>query len=195
MSAANPHPPQLPHEPLRYAGFGVRLGAHLLDSLIFITILYPVLLAVYGFDYFLDALGPALEPLSARSLLAPGPFRPVEFVMRWVFPAVAVVLLWTYRAATPGKMIFDTRIVDARTGGRLGVRQSAIRYVAYAVAALPLGLGFLWVLFDRRKQGWHDKLAGTVVVRPGGRGAPATFAAAPAAGPAREAPSPAHVQA
>lgn len=41
---------------------------------------------------------------------------------------------------------------------------------AYYVPAIPLCLGFLWVAFDSKMQGWHDKLAGTVVVRPTQRG-------------------------
>jgi len=43
--------------------------------------------------------------------------------------------------------------------------QAIGRYLAYFVSALVLGLGFIWIAFDTRKQGWHDKLAGTVVVR------------------------------
>jgi len=39
------------------------------------------------------------------------------------------------------------------------------RYFGYFLASIPLGLGLLWVAFDKRKQGWHDKLAGTVVIR------------------------------
>jgi uncharacterized RDD family membrane protein YckC len=39
------------------------------------------------------------------------------------------------------------------------------RYVGYIISTIPLCLGFLWVGFDSKKQGWHDKIAGTVVVR------------------------------
>jgi len=45
------------------------------------------------------------------------------------------------------------------------------RYFAYFISTIPLCLGFLWITFDRKKQGWHDKLAGTVVVRTLRRGA------------------------
>lgn len=62
-------------------------------------------------------------------------------------------------------MAVSVRVVDADTGGPLTVGQSIGRYVAYFVSILPLFLGILWVAFDPRKQGWHDKLAGTVVVR------------------------------
>jgi uncharacterized RDD family membrane protein YckC len=42
------------------------------------------------------------------------------------------------------------------------------RYFAYYLSTILLGLGFLWIIWDPKKQGWHDKLAGTVVVRPVG---------------------------
>ena len=76
-----------------------------------------------------------------------------------------VVLFWVYRMATPGKMIIDAVIVDAQTFAKPRTRQYVGRYLAYFVSTLPLCLGFLWIAFDGRKQGWHDKLAGTVVVR------------------------------
>ena len=56
-------------------------------------------------------------------------------------------------------------IVDAKTFGRPSNRQLIGRYLGYYVSILPLGFGFLWIAFDKRKQAWHDKLAGTVVVR------------------------------
>ncbi|MGZ8994756.1 MAG: RDD family protein, partial [Burkholderiaceae bacterium] len=58
------------------------------------------------------------------------------------------------------------------------VGQSIGRYFGYYVSTIPLLIGLIWVAFDSRKQGWHDKLAGTVVVRPKNHGAvPVTFEA------------------
>jgi uncharacterized RDD family membrane protein YckC len=62
-------------------------------------------------------------------------------------------------------MVVSAKVVDAKTGGPLSPGQSVLRYLGYFVALFPLGLGILWVAFDARKQGWHDKLAGTLVVR------------------------------
>jgi uncharacterized RDD family membrane protein YckC len=81
-----------------------------------------------------------------------------------VFPAI-VILFWRYRGATPGKMVIGAVIVDAETGDLPTVKQSIGRYLGYILSSIPLGLGFLWVIFDDRKQAWHDKLAGTVVIR------------------------------
>ena len=78
--------------------------------------------------------------------------------------------LWIARQATPGKIAIGARIVDAATGDEPTRSQMIGRYFAYYVSTFPLCLGFIWVAFDRRKQGWHDKLAGTVVVRSRHRG-------------------------
>lgn len=61
-------------------------------------------------------------------------------------------------------MIADCKIVNATTGQPISLLQAIIRYFAYLVSALPLGLGFLWMIWDKKKQGWHDKIANTVVV-------------------------------
>lgn len=78
--------------------------------------------------------------------------------------APSIALLWWCCQGTPGKLLLGCRVVDARSGGRPHVWQVIVRLLGYAVSALPLGLGFLWMLWDRRRQGWHDKLARTVIV-------------------------------
>lgn len=91
-----------------------------------------------------------------------------------------MIAFWLYKLATPGKMAIGATIVDARTGRRPSAGQLVIRYFGYIVSTLPLGLGLIWVAFDSRKQGWHDKLAGTVVVRRGSGGeVPVVFDDAP----------------
>lgn len=132
-----------------YIGFWRRFWASIIDSLLIVMLTWPFLIAVYGWEYF------------AAQRLIYGTF---DFLMSWVLPAVAVILFWVYKSATPGKMAISAKIVDARTGGKPSVAQFVGRYFAYFLSLLPLGLGILWVAFDSRKQGWHDKLAGTIVV-------------------------------
>ncbi len=91
--------------------------------------------------------------------------QPAQFIVSVLVPAMAVVLFWIYRQATPGKMLVHARIVDATTGADPRPGQLLLRYVGYYVSGIVFGLGFLWVAFDARKQGWHDKMAKTVVVR------------------------------
>ena len=133
----------------RYAGFWKRLGATLIDVIILMVISVPLLWWFYGVAYFTASGAP-------RGI--------ADFLISYVFPAVAAILFWKYRGATPGKMLISARIVDARTGAAPSTGQLIGRYFAYIVSMLPLCLGFLWIAFDKRKQGWHDKLAGTVVV-------------------------------
>jgi uncharacterized RDD family membrane protein YckC len=88
-----------------------------------------------------------------------------DFVLGYVVPIVATIWFWLRFMGTPGKMALKLRIVDARTGNKLSPGQAIGRYFAYILSMLPFGLGFIWIGIDSRKQGWHDKMAGTVVIR------------------------------
>lgn len=136
-----------------YVGFWARVGAALLDTIWVTLLIAPLLALVYGAGYF------TLEhALSGRSDLR-------ETLITYAVPAVLVVAFWRGKLATPGKMLIHAQIVDAVTLGAPSFGQLLVRYLGYFVSTIPLGLGLLWVAFDPRKQGWHDKLAGTVVVR------------------------------
>jgi uncharacterized RDD family membrane protein YckC len=125
------------------------VAASLIDTLLLAIITFPMLMAVYGRSYWEN-----------ESFVGPA-----DFVISYVLPAVIVILLWIKLSTTPGKMAIGATIVDARTGSKPTIGQFCIRYLGYFVSALPLCLGLIWVGFDSRKQGWHDKMAGTVVVR------------------------------
>ena len=140
--------------PQRYVGFWYRVFASLVDTLLFSILMGVILVIVYGQDY----------AASWEYVYAEEDRGDVDFLVSWLLPAVLTMLFWEYKLATPGKMLISAQIVDAGTGGRPTVRQWIIRYVGYFVSGLPLGLGFLWVAFDPKKQGWHDKLANTIVV-------------------------------
>ncbi|SHI58452.1 RDD family protein [Fibrobacter sp. UWP2] len=139
------------NEDLEYVGFWARVVATIVDSLLLIIVTFPFLLIFYGLDY-LDSEGLVVGP--------------VDFLLSYVFPIVATLVFWFWKQATPGKMALSAKIVDARTGNEPSAGQYIGRYFAYILSALPLCLGFLWIAFDSKKQGWHDKLAGTVVIRP-----------------------------
>jgi uncharacterized RDD family membrane protein YckC len=135
---------------MEYVGFWRRLLATVIDFLIVFVVEMPLLLAIYGREYL--------------SLSQEGYAGFWDFLIQAVLPTIAVILFWRYRGATPGKMAVGARIVDAANGGPPPTARLAVRYFAYIVSALPLFLGFFWIAFNRRKQGWHDKIAGTVVV-------------------------------
>lgn len=135
---------------LEYAGFWIRTGAALIDGILILLITTPLLISIYGWEY--------LE--SEKMVLGPA-----DFLISWVLPAFATVLFWLYKRATPGKMAVTTQVVDAQTGATISVGQAVLRYLGYFISIIPLGVGIFWVAFDSRKQGWHDKMAGTVVVK------------------------------
>ena len=139
-------------EPFEYVGFWPRVGAAIIDTILMLVICAPLVTYFYGREYW----------VSTETIFIAGP---AEFLINWVFPAIAVVLFWIYRQATPGKMAIGAKIVDEKTGGKPSTGQLIGRYLGYYVSILPLMLGIIWVGIDPRKQGFHDKLAGTLVVR------------------------------
>ena len=136
---------------MEYAGFWIRTWATIIDNILISMITTPLLLAIYGPGYYKSDNPNSIDD-------------PVYYITTWVIPAIAVIAFWITKQATPGKMAISAKIVDARSGNAPNTGQLIGRYFGYFLSALPLGLGFFWVAFDGKKQGWHDKLAGTVVV-------------------------------
>ena len=135
-----------PQAQVEYVGFWPRFGAFVIDSLAVMFLVVPLLVWYFG-------IGWAYAEGSTA------------FVINWVLPGIAVLLFWYFKSATPGKMVISAVIVDARTFERPSVGQLIGRYVGYYVSTIPLCAGLIWVAFDPRKQGWHDKMANTVVIR------------------------------
>lgn len=129
-----------------YVGLGRRAAATLIDLL-----LAGFLLNVVG--WLLRLRYPDHEALTqiARDTLT-------------LLAAPALLLAWWLFQGTPGRLLLGCRIVDAHHGGRPRLWQLLVRLLGYGVALAPAGLGLLWMLWDRRRQGWHDKLARTLVV-------------------------------
>lgn len=140
---------------LNYAGFWRRLLAFFIDYLLFFALLTPLLYLIYGRGYFfwlIEAKG-FFEAYGAADLL-----------LTKILPFLLLVIFWRRLGATPGKILLDCRLVDARTLENISIKNALIRAAGYIVSALPVYLGFIWIAFDKRKQGLHDKLAGTLVL-------------------------------
>lgn len=65
---------------------------------------------------------------------------------------------------TPGKRVLRIRVADSATGEPIGFVRALYRTLGKNLSALPFALGFLWALWDRERQAWHDKLCGSIVL-------------------------------
>ena len=161
-------PSEAPDKTVSYVGFWPRVGAALIDTIV-ASILLDILFRVLGLDVDVDVADTlptdpdALQRLLQAQLQDPHLWW--QLVLGLVLPLVAFIILWRLLKATPGKMAIGAEVVDARTLAPLSTGQSIVRGLGYFVSTIPFGLGLIWVAFDPRKQGWHDKLAGTVVIR------------------------------
>ena len=145
-----------------YAGFWIRLAAYLIDFVLLSLVMF-IIVVVSG-SYLEDSTGPnqPIVPIAvetgtadrARAIAAIG----------YILPIVYMIGFWTWRGQTPGKMALGIKIV--RTDGYpIGFARSILRYVGYIISGLMLMLGYVWIAFDPKKQGIHDKIARTYVVR------------------------------
>jgi uncharacterized RDD family membrane protein YckC len=147
--SAAPAPPPGPTAGKRYGGFWVRLVSYILDAII------------------VTVVAAALTPLFGGQMLPSG--REMDYTGSGISLLVGLLYFvgfWGWRGQTPGMMPFNMTIVRADDGGSVDWVRALLRYVGLIISFLVLLIGVIWVAFDSRKQGWHDKIAGTVVVRP-----------------------------
>ena len=154
------------------AGVGRRLGAYLLDIVTFWAI-FAVVMLLSG---LLAAGGMAASGGSQDAAVVAG-FGWLAS-MFWAFIGYFVFLLWFLaKGKTPGKWLVRIQVADKRNGSFPGLGRMIVREIfGKWVSGLFLGIGYLWAVFDRDGQAWHDKIAGTVVLRK-----PASLALAAAA--------------
>jgi uncharacterized RDD family membrane protein YckC len=146
---------------VQYAGFWRRFAAMLIDSLILLIVLTPLAYFFSNGSYL-----PGFDPEGdIPAQLAAIPFDWNYLLINDLLPMVLVIFFWVRFRATPGKQLMDCAVVDATTHDNLSVGQSVKRYLGYLVSMLPFCLGFLWIAWDKKKRGFHDYLAHTVVIR------------------------------
>jgi uncharacterized RDD family membrane protein YckC len=122
-----------------YSGFWRRAGALLLDEII------------------IGVVGSLLAGLSGNN----GTVSLLNLVLGIAYFSI----LEGSTGQTIGGRAASVRVVDANTGALIGIPRAIGRNVARILSGLVFGLGYLWMLWDPRKQTWHDKIAGSVVVR------------------------------
>ena len=112
-----------------------------------------------GFFAIVAGVAPALTAADGGSLLA---VDPVQVVLD-LLVQVAYYWLWNSIGWSPGKRLLRMRIVVA-SGGRPGIERGLGRTVISLLSRMAFLLGYVWALWDSRRQTWHDKVAGTYVV-------------------------------
>ncbi len=145
------------NEETEYAGFGRRLTAQIIDLIIIALFTFGLLAAFFGLDYFQIQATPDALTQHPNSYF-------IELFINNILPAIFVIFMWIKFMATPGKILLDCYVVDARTGGNITIPQALLRYIGYFISMLPLFLGFFWMFWDKRNQCFHDKIAKTVVI-------------------------------
>jgi len=149
-----------------FAGFWIRVLARLIDGLIIgipFSILFG-LLAAFGGLFASNSSSSNQSAQTAAFTLFGG-----AFLLLYLFAIVVSIGYWIYFWGTTGETLgmrlLRLRIVDANTGGPIGYGRAAIRLLMTFVNTWACYIGWIWVAFDPRKQGWHDKVANSVVIR------------------------------
>ncbi|MEW6440977.1 MAG: RDD family protein [bacterium] len=159
-----PQPPPWSHEPgaapVGFAGFWIRVVAYVIDS----AILFLVMALLFAVGVFGYTKGSATHPFEHfSSWRFEGPWNAFN-----LFAFILMMAYFTYflgkTGQTPGKKICGLRVIRT-DGGNVSYAQAALRTLGYYINQLTLFIGFLWVAVDPRKQGLHDKIAGTLEIR------------------------------
>ena len=137
-----------------YGGFWRRFWACMLDGIV----LGFASMFVYGAGIVIvRSLSPEIED-PVKALLIP------QLVANTLINAFYFIYFHALTGQTVGKLALGLKVVN-RDGGAIGFGRATVRYFGSLISLLFAGLGFAWIAFDGRKQGWHDKMAGSFVVR------------------------------
>ena len=150
----------------KFAGFWRRLIAFMIDNTI-VTIIFSVFCIIAATAYVFGAISSnsdawivdLTDPTSSFSIM----------LMSCLLYFIIMFFYFTYfhgaTGRTPGKMLLGLQVVSA-DGAPISFGTAFLRTVGYLISSLlfTFPLGFIWAAFDKRKQGWHDKIAGTVVI-------------------------------
>ena len=135
---------------LEYAGFWIRLVANIIDLFILLLIPFSAYCMVSGFVLRL--------PLLAISV------PKIAFILWFIITIVYFAGFWVWRGQTLGKMITGIKVIRTDSSP-IEWKHALLRYLGYIISAMALCIGFIWIAFDSHKQGFHDKIADTYVVK------------------------------
>ena len=134
-----------------YAGFWIRFIAYFIDTLI-------LGIPIIGIYFVLLSMG-AVSPDNRQPQAYSTSLNYIYFAISFCY----FVFFWA-QGSTLGMRIFGIRVADQTTFETIGVGKAILRYIGWIVASFCCAIGLIWAAFDSRKQGWHDKIGGTVVI-------------------------------
>lgn len=138
---------------VEYAGFWVRLGAHIIDQII---------LSIIGWIICFIILSLVSGDLTAEDYVD---FRAsLVAIIGFILEVTYYVAFWIWRGQTPGKIAVGIKVIRTDTSS-ISLGRSVLRYIGYIISSLIFMIGYLWIVFDSRKQGLHDKIADTYVIK------------------------------
>ncbi len=148
----------------KFAGFWRRFVAYMIDGFI-VSVVFVILVIVAVLAYFAGAMAGDSHAWIA-GLTNPEHLAALTAWI-WLFSILIKIAYFTYfhgsTGRTPGKMLLNLQVVSA-AGTPVSFGSAFLRSVGYLISTLVFCLGYIWVAFDKKKQGWHDKIAGTVVI-------------------------------
>jgi uncharacterized RDD family membrane protein YckC len=156
-----PAEPAGPAPGVRFAGHAGRLVAYIVDGIILgvvTTVLALVAVAVIGIG--VSSTGDGSGTVSGGSVAASLLILLIVFIVSiGYFP-----FFWARSGSTPGMRLFRLRVVRDKDGGSIGAGTAILRLIGLWISFAVFYLGVIWILIDSRRRGWHDLLAGTVVI-------------------------------
>ena len=148
---------------LNFAGFGSRLGAYLIDVIPIIILLNILVYLIFGLNPF-DSSGRTVN-LDGQEFEESKITRAiVRYISFFVWIIYCAIMESSSYQGTFGKIIIGIKVTD-KYGNRLSLGKSITRNLTKVISYLIIGLGFIWVLFNKEKRGWHDMIAKTYVTR------------------------------
>ena len=148
-----------------YAGFVTRLIAFVIDILI-VSIAIGVMLGTVGLIlrfFNIDLQAMTADVGGINSFIRTVALFLTGFGFTFVVNLIYTTFFWMVAGKTIGKAVMGLRVIGPK-GARVTIGRALRRYVGYWISALPLFLGYFWVLVNEHRHGWHDIIAGTSVI-------------------------------
>ncbi|ETO91601.1 MAG: RDD containing domain protein [Candidatus Xenolissoclinum pacificiensis L6] len=165
----------VPGDDIEYVGHTMRYILIIVDILILVIMFRPV-------DYVLGhtfarcdivpmeiiqktTLGETLTVQDKRMISSIVKCRALSQMLELAIILSMYVLFWVKYSFTPAMFLFGMRILRANDLKKMSIYDALKRVLGILISILPVGIGFFWMMFDKKSQGWHDKISGTVIIR------------------------------